>query len=564
MATSRPSALARLFGLGSVFGKTLRDSTPAALGAAGLLLVLVVGGGLTMSVTYGSPATRLELGMLSRDIPPVLRGFYGNPVRVDTLGGFLGWHYGPYFALIGGLWSLLALSSTLAGEAARGSLDMVLAGPSTRRRVALAKVFAHVTALAAVVTLTGLATWVTGVVYGVLPGDPIAPAAAAGFAIGLLVRSLVTGSMAFAIAAVFGKGAGAGIAGAVMAGSYVMYGYRTVFEPFDAISAWTPWAWTANHLPLVEQTDWPGVAAAAALTLVLLAVGVEGFARRDVGVTVSLPGPRFPRRLAGTRGPLARSLGELLPTAWWWAFGLAAYGLVMAASVRGMMDMLASAPDLAIAFRTMIPDVDMTTPEGYLQLAFVDMGFVLVGLSVASLVGARLGDEGAGRLEMFLASGVGRVRWILATWLAVAAGVGAVTLALAVAVGTGVWAAGYSPWQPMAGTLVLGAYGLALAGVGVALGGVGGLGGLTRLSALGGPGSAGVVVMLATVLTFVLDLFAPVLRLPDWVADLALTTHLGLPMVGSWEPAGLAACAVLWVGGLAVGVAGFARRDIGR
>lgn len=549
---SRPSVPSRLFGLGSVFGKSLRDAVPAALAAAALLVVMVVGGGLTMSVTYGSPETRLELGMLSRDIPPVLRGFYGNPVRVDTLGGFLGWHYGPYFALIGGLWSLLALSSTLAGEAARGSLDMVVAGPTGRRRVALAKVAAHLVAMAAVCAVTAVACWVVGLVYGTLPGDEIPAEAAAGFGLGLLVRSVAGGALAFAVASIFGRGAGAGIAGAVMAGSYVLYGYRTVVPAFDTVSGWTWWGWSASHLPLVGQPDWPGIGASALFAVVCLAVGVEAFARRDVGVSVSLPGPHVPAWLAGVRGPASRSVGELVPMGWWWAFGLGCYGLVMAASVRGMMDMLASAPDLALAFRTMIPDVDMTTPAGYLQLAFVDIGFVLVGMAAASFCGHRQGDEGAGRLEMPLASGIWRVRWALATWWASVLAVAVVTVALAVAVGAGVAAVGYDPWQPMAGTLVLGAYGVALVGVGTAVGG------------LGQPGMAGVAVMAVTVLTFLLDLLAPVLRLPDWVADLALTSHLGEPLVGRWDAAGLAACAVLAVAGLAAGAWGFSRRDLAR
>ena len=53
---------------------------------------------------------------------PAFRAIYGLPTAVDTLGGFIAWHYAAYFALFVGLWSILALSSTLAGEAKRGSL----------------------------------------------------------------------------------------------------------------------------------------------------------------------------------------------------------------------------------------------------------------------------------------------------------------------------------------------------------------------------------------------------------------------------------------------------------
>lgn len=52
------------------------------------------------------------------------------------------------------------------------------------------------------------------------------------------------------------------------------------------------------------------------------------------------------------------------------------------------------------------------------------------------------------------------------------------------------------------------------------------------------------------------------LRLPDWVAQLALTTHLGEPMIGSWDAAGMVACLALAIGGLAAGVWGMSRRDV--
>jgi hypothetical protein len=119
----------RIYGLGSVFGKTLRDARVGALVVTALLGAIVVGGGATMASTYGTPETRLELAMLSQSMPPILTGLYGNPVNVDTLGGFLSWHYGAYFALLAGLWSILTLSSTLAGEERRAGLD----SPSRRR-----------------------------------------------------------------------------------------------------------------------------------------------------------------------------------------------------------------------------------------------------------------------------------------------------------------------------------------------------------------------------------------------------------------------------------------------
>jgi len=90
----------RLIGMGSVFGKTLRDARVPLLLTAALLGTMTLAGGVTMSTTYGTAAARVELAAMSGNMPPMMRGLYGNPVNVDTLGGFVSWHYGPYFALL--------------------------------------------------------------------------------------------------------------------------------------------------------------------------------------------------------------------------------------------------------------------------------------------------------------------------------------------------------------------------------------------------------------------------------------------------------------------------------
>ena len=58
-------------------------------------------------------------------MPPILQGMAGKVVNVDTLGGYLQYKYGVFFPLVLSLWSILALSGTLAGEAQRGSLEFV-------------------------------------------------------------------------------------------------------------------------------------------------------------------------------------------------------------------------------------------------------------------------------------------------------------------------------------------------------------------------------------------------------------------------------------------------------
>lgn len=549
--TPRVPPARRLLGLGTVFGKTVRDSRLPAIVLAALLGVIVAEGGTVMADTYGTAAARAELAAMSSDMPAMLRGMYGNPVNVDTLGGFVSWHYGAYFALLAGLWSILALSSILAGEARRGSLDFTLATAHSRRAIALQKVAGHATVLASVAAFVGVVSWATGALVGRLPGDAIDPGAAAAFAVGIAVRALVAGSVAFALAPLLGRGTAAGIAGALMLGGYVIHSYRTVVPAFDSIAGATWFSWTADHVPLAGYSDWAGVGVAALAAVVLLAIGIETFARRDIGVTFALPGPRIPRVLLGVRGPVGRSLSDLLPGALAWGIGLGAYGLLMAAASGSLIDMMERSPEIADIFRRLIPGLDITTTAAFLQLAFADFGFVLIALTATTFVAARSSDETSGRLELQLTTLLTRPRWAIASGIAVSLAIALVTVVLGVAIGLGVVSNGQDPVMPMVGTFVLLAYGSALAGVGIAVAG------LWRAS-LAMP-----AVLAIAIGTFLLDTLAPILRLPDWLTQLALTTHLGEPMIGSWDVAGMLACLVLAIGGLGLGAWGMSRRDVG-
>jgi ABC-2 type transport system permease protein len=72
------------------------------------------------------------------------------------------------------------------------------------------------------------------------------------------------------------------------------------------------------------------------------------------------------------------------------------------------------------------------------------------------------------------------------------------------------------------------------------------------------------ITALVVVATYLVDLLAPALKLPDWVHELALTAHLGQPMIGQWDVPGVIACLVIAIGGILIGAVGMTRRDIAR
>jgi len=172
----------RLFGLGSVYGKTIRDSRRATLLVAGFLALFAVVAGAATAVAFDTPGSRREVAMLATALPAIFQGLLGRPIGLETLGGIIEWRYAPLFLLLMPLWSILALSSTLATEAKNGSLDLVVSTPLTRRRIALEKLAGHVAVVVLAMAVLALATWLVGIVFETLPGDAIALDAALAYA----------------------------------------------------------------------------------------------------------------------------------------------------------------------------------------------------------------------------------------------------------------------------------------------------------------------------------------------------------------------------------------------
>jgi putative exporter of polyketide antibiotics len=224
----------------------------------------------------------------------------------------------------------------------------------------------------------------------------------------------------------------------------------------------------------------------------------------------------------------------------------------MAAASRAFVDELARAPSLLAMAESLLPGMDWTTPLGFLELLFVDFGLVLVGLAAATLVWGRMSDESDGRFELLLTTPVPRVRWAVSSGIGAWLGVVLITAIIAAALVIGVSAAAGEAATPLVGTHVLALYGAALVGIGIAVGG------------LAGPTFAAPAVVAFAIATFLIDILGPALSLPDWLQQLALSNHLGEPMLGTWDLGGMAVCLALAIGGVALGAWGLRRRDVGR
>jgi ABC-2 type transport system permease protein len=542
----------RLYGLGSIYGKTLRDSRLAFIIMTGLIAGLMLAVGSAWGTAYSTPEARREIALLLENVPAVIAGIAGPIVQPETMGGFLTYKYGPFFAFLAGLWSILALSSTLAGEARRGSLDFVAVTPVGKRRIAAEKLAAHVTAMALSMVFLILATVVASSVFGVAElGDEIALSGAVGFALWVGLMGLVSGAVAFALAPLVGRGSAAGVAGAVLLGSFFLGGYAPYVPELEPLAVVSWFHWTYGHVPLAGQYDWISLVPVAIAAVVLFAVGIELFARRDLGIMTGLPIPGLPRATLGVRGPVGRAFGDQLPLALGWGVGIGLFGFMMAAVSRTFADeMISEFPTFVEIIEAVFPGVDLASSGWFLQLLFVEMGLIVVGFAAATFVGRWASDEESGRLEMLLASPLTRARWVIAGGVGALAAALVTTVVFAAGIAVGSAFGGSEIVIPTIGSLALFAYAAAIVGIGFAIGG------LWRTAWAAELAAAFVIG------TFLVYLLAPALGLPDWVAQLALTGHLGQPMIGTWDWGGMALCAAIAVGGILVGAWGMARRDV--
>jgi ABC-2 type transport system permease protein len=554
-ARTAVSRFSRIYGLGSVYAKSLRDSRLAVIIVGGLVGIMLIVTGVSFGQAYATEQSRQELANLVKSLPAAMAGVYGTPfpVNMTSLGGSINFKTGPSMGLMVALWSILALSGTLAGEIRRGSLEFVAATPLGMRRIALEKLAAHLTGMAIVVVVTAVSALAAGF-FATLPGDEITPSMAVGYAAWIGVVGLASGSVAFALAPLVGRGASAGIAGAVLLVGYFANGYQAAVPAFAPLANVTWWGWTEHHQPLAGQFDWVSLLPGAIVAGLLFAVGVAVFTRRDLGVTVHMPWPSMPRVALGLGGPAARSFGERLPLAFWWGIGVGLMGFIFGATALSFSTSLVQqSPDIIAVFKAVFPDIDLASGSGaFLEIAFVTFGFILAGFAAATLVNGWAADETDNRLEMLLATPMSRVRWVLQSGLGLYGAIAVFTAMLVVGVGFGSILTGGDVLTPILGTLVIGLYALALAGIGIAFGGVFG----TSL--------AGEVVAAVVILAFLVDFLVPALELPGWIRQLALTAHLGQPMVGVWDWVGMAGCVVIAAGGLLLSAWGIARRDVAR
>jgi ABC-2 type transport system permease protein len=502
-----------------------------------VLAVIVVTGVTTYDNDYSNPLAR-EAFARSIGRLPSLQALYGRATGVDSTGGFLTWRYGDLMTIIIGLWALLAVTRMLRGDEESGRTEVLVAGRVSPRRLLVTQLLAVAGACALVLVVVAAACAASG----------LAPGGSALFGLMVAAGGLVFGAMAALTSQlVDSRRRAAGWAGAALGAAYLLRALADGASDLHWLGWLTPLGWTERIGPFTGASVVP-IALVAAASFALVAAAVVLRDRRDTGAG-----------LLGTRAghARARSIGSAFRLDWElsrralvaWASGVLVLLFVLGYLTHDMARFARENPTIDKQIKQ-IYGFSMTSPEGFLSLAFSTLALLLAVYAGTQMLSARE-EETEGRADTMLVRGTSRARW-LGSRVAVAL---IAIAALAVVAALGAWAGAQVGGQSITvGDTLAASFNVIPAALL--------FGGLSVLAFGAVPRVTAYVAYGAATAAFVIQLLAGLAGAPPWLGDLSPFSHLAaVPAV----PVNTTATLVMLGGALgaaALGVAAFRHRDL--
>lgn len=467
---------------------------------------------------------------------PAMELIFGPARNLLSNDGFNAWRAGSLGAFFAGLMGILIVVRNSRADEDSGQAELIASGVVTRQARLLVAVLMGAIAAVALGVFCFLLTWVSG--------GEVEPTA-------VISASFACSALLFAaVAAVTAQlGSDARTASTLAIGTlgffFVLRGY---LDSSDA-AGWTLWltplGWLEKTLPAVQNRWWP-LLPVVGLALLLVGIALLLQNRRDfgLGMIVPRPGPGSSPRMS--LGLLTWRLhrGALLT----WLCAFAFLGLVFGNLASSAGDLLADNP----AAQQILAS-GAASPQ---ELSFAFVATILqIGGIIAAIIGAQVvmrmyAEQNAYRIEPLLSGAVRRPRYFATNVLLALA---AEACCLLVEGTVMAWVVSRSD----AGF----AFGDVLA---QALCTIPAVWLLTCIAAaaVGARPSKRLVGWLVIVATFGITLLGPSFKLPEWMLSISPLHHV--PLVISVDPqwgnlAGLLAVACAF---LAVGFAGFRRRDV--
>jgi ABC-2 type transport system permease protein len=172
-------------------------------------------------------------------------------------------------------------AGAVAGSEQDGTLELLLANPVTRRRVATERYAATLALLAALTVVFVLVLLGAGAAFGALEGVSLVGLVAA--SAGAFCLAALHTTIAFTVGAVSGRRPHAlGVATAIAVAGYLVQGLLGISEALRPLRFAVPWHWYLGRNMLAQGIAPDAIAVPLGLSIALFALGIAGFARRDL------------------------------------------------------------------------------------------------------------------------------------------------------------------------------------------------------------------------------------------------------------------------------------------
>ena len=262
-----------------VLRQALRTSRRTILGwTVGVAVFLVIN-----VATYPAVKGQAQYDDLMQDMPDAMLALFG--IEADlSLTSPAGYLISQVFGfLLPMLFVFLAVSvgsRLLASEEEAGTLDLLLALPVSRRRVAVEKF----TAMIVVILVVGFASWVTLAVSSPTVGLNAGLGAMAVGVLAAVLFGVQSGALALGVGAAFGRRAPAiAVASVVAIAGFLLESLAEIADVLKPVRWLGPFHFVNGNTPMLHGLRALDVAVLVGLALAAAWAGLWAFERRDLG-----------------------------------------------------------------------------------------------------------------------------------------------------------------------------------------------------------------------------------------------------------------------------------------
>jgi ABC-2 type transport system permease protein len=264
--------------LRNVFSKTLVETRRAlvwwTLGLVGMVALMIA--------VYPTVRDNPDLNALVEEYPEALKAFiaFGGDLDYVSAAGYLG---SELFSFMVPLLLLVAAigagARATAGEEERGTLDLLLANPLSRRRLIVEKL----AALVAEVVLLAAVLWLSLLIGVEVVGMRISAAHLAAATVSAALLAIAYGAVALLLGAATGRRSAAiGVATAAAVAAYVVNSLATLVDAIEPLKHVSPFYHYAASDPLRHGLALVHAGFLVALALSAGAASTIAFERRDL------------------------------------------------------------------------------------------------------------------------------------------------------------------------------------------------------------------------------------------------------------------------------------------